>query len=468
MRIFIYVTTVFISLSAFSQQNQFIQYYGEECVEMGLSVLNTNDGGYILTGFTEDYNAVVQDIIVIKTDSVGQVIWQELYGGLHRDFGQYMIETHDHGYIIAGFTNSYGMGQYDAYLVKIDSSGGFEWQNTFGGSDYEYAYCVNQTSENGYLICGSTMSFGNGARDGFLTKTDSAGNEIWTKYYGGTNNDGLYRLINDGDSIYYLCGYTYSYGSGSDDVFVIKTDTAGNIIWQKTFGTSNNERGMSISKSHNNLWIGAYSNGFGNNQETWVLKCNTSGILLKDTLFGGSQNDIPFELETADNGDILITGETNSFGNGGTDVYLLRIDTNFNKIWETSFGGTLDESGYSIKPTPDAGCIITGQTYSFNITLADIYLIKTNALGEATSIRDFSVPSNPISIYPNPARDFINLKSKSPIEKYVIYDINGKALYQSIPLSKNIEIAINNLVNGIYFIEITTDKNVFTRKFIKQ
>lgn len=470
MKSFIYVATFFISISAFSQQTQFIEYYGSYCSDIGMSVLQTKDGGYLVCGLTENYTASNINIYLMKVDSLGQFEWHELYGGSWQDFGQYMEQTHDNGYIICGFTNSFGQGLYDAYIVKIDSVGGFEWQNTFGGSDYEYAYCVKQTSENGYLICGSTQSFGNGARDGFLTKTDSTGNEIWTKYYGGSNNDGLYRLINDGDSVYYLCGYTYSSGAGADDAFLVKTDTAGNIIWQKTFGSPNSERGMCFAKRDNIIWIGAYSNNFGNGAQTWFLKCNTAGSLLRDTTLGGVNNDIPFELDIADNGDILLCGETNSYGAGGTDVYLLRVDTNYNKIWETYFGETLDESGFSIKATQDGGCIISGSTYSFNIDYSDVYLIKTNALGEATDISNFTLKQEHISIYPNPTTDAIIIESKnsSKIDKVSIYNLNGKNLSTTFPNNKHAKTPIKQFANGTYIIEVSIYGKLISKKFIKQ
>lgn len=188
------------------------------------------------------------------------------------------------------------------------------------------------------------------------------------------------------------------------------------------------------------------------------------------TVYGGTNNDVPFELDIADNSDIILTGETNSYGSGGKDAYLIQIDTNFNKIWDTSFGGTLDESGFSVKATPDGGCIITGQTYSWNIYLADIYLVKTNALGEATQISNYSTQSDLISIYPIPTTDAIIIESKnsSKIEKVSIYKLNGKILSTTFLDNKYAKIPVKHLANGIYIIEITIDKTLISKKFIKQ
>ncbi len=134
---------LFISANLFGQSIQFIKNFGDVCPDFGLSVDQTKDNGYILLGHTQNYSAVgQQDILLIKTDSLGNFLWQKLFGGSNLDFGQSVQQTFDKGFIICGFTNSFGAGGNDIYIVKTDSIGNFQWQNTFGGTGNDYGYCV--------------------------------------------------------------------------------------------------------------------------------------------------------------------------------------------------------------------------------------------------------------------------------------------------------------------------------------
>ena len=157
------------------------------------------------------------------------------YGRTKYDYASSVQQTSDGGYIVAGYTGSFGAGG-DIFLIKTDASGNVIWAKTYGGTGYEEAFSVQQTSDGVYIVAGYTYSFGAGCRDIFLIKTDANGNVQWAKTYGGTDYDRASSVQQTSDGGYIVAGYTESFGVGGSDVFLVKTDANGNIQWAKTYG----------------------------------------------------------------------------------------------------------------------------------------------------------------------------------------------------------------------------------------
>jgi hypothetical protein len=208
---------------------QWNKTYGGTYGEWALALMQTNDGGYALAGITGSFGAG-GDSWLVKTDASGNMQWNQTYGGINTDDTFALVQTTDGGYALAGQTLSFGAGNWDFWLVKTDASGTMQWNRTYGGTDWDVALALVQTSDGGYALAGWTMSFGAGNRDYWLVKTDAAGNMQWNKTYGGTDYDEAYALVQTSDGGYALAGYTISFGVGSsNDSWLVETDASGNI-----------------------------------------------------------------------------------------------------------------------------------------------------------------------------------------------------------------------------------------------
>ncbi len=191
--------------------------------DYGSSMIQTNDDGYVIAGATTSLGAGNADIWLIKTDSTGSHQWNQTFGGANDDQGAFLTLTSDGGYAITGYTNSSGAGGADVWLIKTDQNGNHQWNQTYGGVNDDYGAFVVQTSDGGYAITGYTNSFGEGNADAWLIKTDQNGNHQWNQTYGGASDEKIYSGVKTSDG-YAILGFTESFSVGKADIWLIKTD----------------------------------------------------------------------------------------------------------------------------------------------------------------------------------------------------------------------------------------------------
>ena len=242
--------------------------------DFGRSFKLIPDGKFVIAGFTSD-DGNNWDVFLIKTNSIfGDTLWTRRYGGGLSDMGYSVDLTDDGGFIIAGNTMSFGAGDYDVYLIKTDSMGNVLWTKTYGGGGGEEGWDVEQTSDGGYIVVGRISSFGGTDNDIYLIKTDTNGDTLWTKTYGGSGQDYGRAVLQTEDGGYLVVGYTSSFGAGGFDVYVVKTDDIGNVVWTETIGGSGDDEGISVDRTPDGGYIIAgISEG-----DVYVVKITSSGI----------------------------------------------------------------------------------------------------------------------------------------------------------------------------------------------
>ena len=397
MRASLFAAGVFICFSAGAAHAgipgiEWTRTMGGTGADEGYSVRQTADGGYVVTGVTVSFGAGEADVYLVRTDSEGDTLWTRTFGGSSNDWGECVSQTADGGFIITGITASFGSGGRDIYLVKTDDSGSTEWTATYGGSEDDEGYAVQQTSDGGYVIVGSTCSFGAGEEDLFLIKTDSSGDTLWTGTFGGAETDFGAFVQQTADGGYIIAGATGSTGAGMNDAFLLKTDPYGNTLWSATFGGSEADVAYYVQQTADGGCIAAgYTSSFGSGgNDVYLIRTDSDGNALWTKTFGGSGNDTGESVQQTDDGGFIIAGFTNSFGAGGMDVYAIRTDADVDTLWTGTAGGTGYDRCNSVIQTTDGGFILGGLTLSFGAGSSDVYLVK---LGAETGIEELTVSS---------------------------------------------------------------------------
>lgn len=464
-------------------QIKFRKVIGSSGYDNGMSARQTLDKGYIVVGSTSSFGAGNTDVYLVKTDSMGILMGHQAFGGINIDRGTCVRQTSDKGFIISGYTNSFGAGGYDVYLIRIDSLYNPVWTKTYGGSNWEFGNCVEQTADGGFIVCGETYSYGNGDEDYYIIKTDQNGDTLWTKTYGGSNQDIARSIIQTSDGGYIVTGTTKSMGDVNGDIFTIKLFPNGDSIWSHKFGGALADYGNDIiEKASGGYLIGGETKNFGGgNSDGILIKISAPGITDSTKTLGGSLDDNIQSVTEDASGKVSMAGTTitygDSGGNGDIIFYTLKSDWSYYGL--TTFGSPAADEGFSVEPTIDNAFIICGTTNGFNGGIDDIYLIKTDTLCLAsvpenllyTGVEEIaSEKNNHLSIYPNPAKDqvIIDLQLFEGKTKIEFFDMLGKKVIckESEIAESSVLIKLEELRSGIYLIRISDDTSVKTRKII--
>ncbi|MDD5528697.1 MAG: T9SS type A sorting domain-containing protein [bacterium] len=474
--LFIFIIFTGTNLFAFAPDTLWTRTYGGTGRDEGYSVQSASGGtdGFVIAGYTNSFGAGYDDAYLIKTNSSGDTTWTRTFGGADWDYGLSVQQTRDSGFVIAGITSSSNIGGSNIYLIRTNSSGNILWTKSFGKILEENGYSVQQTSDSGFIILGSTNSFGAGGFDVYLIRTNSSGDTLWTRTYGGTKNDEGYSVQQTSDGGFIILGYTNSFGTGTPDssnVYLIKTDSLGKKLWATTYGGTANEKGYSVQQTEDDGFVIAgwtYSFGAGapDYSNVYLIKTNSSGDTLWTRTFGGANDDYGYSVKSVSGG-FIIVGTTLSFW-ANEEVYFIRTNSSGDTLWTKTFGGTGNDYGYSGQQTSDGGFIIAGSTNSFGAGNNDVYLIK---LGKETGIEEQAILDFGLGIVelkiikekiclsvPKPMEADIKLYDLCGREKEVVYNGTlGKGNYVFTPSIKK---------NGVYFVRLTVGEHNIMRKLI--
>ena len=307
--------------------------YGGTNVDVGWSVQQTSDGGYIVAGQTASFGAGYTDVYLIKTNASGDTTWTRTYGATYNDLGYSVQQTSDGGYVISGATDSYGVGG-DVYLVKTNAAGDTLWTRTCGGTGEERGYSVQQTTDGGYIVAGNTYIAGRN-HDVYIVKTNASGDTLWTRTCGGTGEDMGYSVQQTTDGGCIVAGYSTSFEAGYASVYVIKTNASGDTQWTRTYGGASHDYGYSARQTSDSGYIitgTTYSFGAGD-YDAYLVKTNAAGDTQWTRTYGGTGEDVGYWVRQSADGGYIIAGYTSPFAGGGNnnfDIYLIKTDANGN------------------------------------------------------------------------------------------------------------------------------------------
>ena len=327
-----------------------IHTYGGVKMDSGHSVQQTSDGGYVIAGQSSSFGGGRSDVYLIKTDVSGNEIWAQTFGGkaygnLNDDYGYSVQQTSDEGFIITGFTRLINAldREEDVILIKTDANGDTLWIKTYGGIRPENGRSVQQTSDGGYVIVGHTLSFGAGESDVYLIKTDDQGDTLWTRTYGGIDFDNGQSVRQTSDGGYVIVGSTSSFGVGSSDVYLIKTDENGDVLWTQTYWGINEDHGCSVQQTSDGGYVitGQSSSFGGGETDAYLIKTDALGNTLWTRNYGGADDAAGYSVQQTSDGGYVLAGLRNYAGNRICDVYLIKTDasgrTEHQKETESSF-----------------------------------------------------------------------------------------------------------------------------------
>jgi hypothetical protein len=309
--------------------------------------------------------------------------WNQTYGGENGDRVYSLILTTDGGYALVGRTHSFGVSISDCWFIKVDRFGNMEWNQTYGGSNQDEALAVVQTNDGGYALACETWINDGSDQDFLLIKTDAKGNMQWNKTYGGFGQETPFSMVETSDAGFAVAVRSRSFGAGAADCWFIKVDRFGNMEWNQTYGGIETDYAESIVQtSDGGFALGGTTESFASGwTECWLIKTDNVGNMQWNKTYGGAETDWIHSLIITYDGGFAFIGETNSFGAGSRDFWLVKTDSNGNIEWSRTYGGAKQDYGQSLVQTLDGGYALAGNTESFGAEGYDVWLIKTNSLG---------------------------------------------------------------------------------------
>jgi hypothetical protein len=413
--------------------------YGGGSHDVAYSVIETQDGGYVIAGLSMSYGSGAQDVYAVKTDDEGTVLWTRTWGGYGMESAHHVSETPDGGLIFACYTESYGSGGKDVYVVRTDADGDTSWTRTYGGPLQDCGYCAIPTGDGGYLV--------SGYRDGpsgwvkgnlWLLRLDANGDTLWTKAYGGPGEDFGFRICQTPDGEYVITGRNSTGDPGN--LWLLRVDTLGDTLWTRVYGGSLIDVGYGVTLTQDGGYaVTGYRDGPGGwtTGDLWLLRTDADGDTSWTKTYGGTGEETGFGIAETPGGGFVISGQTSTYGTGGGDVWLLKTDDQGDTLWTLTFGGYQTDHSLAMDVTGDGSYLVAGYTASFGAGNNDFYLLKTEP--------DFGVREH--GVRPTPSRLNMATILGAPFTvpsdgSHELFDIMGR------------RVEPNSMGDGVYFLSV--------------
>jgi hypothetical protein len=477
------VWTMFLLVSAVSAFAQppdtlWTRLYGGEDYDEVFCVRQTSDGGFILAGYTVSFGAGNSDCYIIRTDSLGDTLWTRTYGGTNAEVAYSIEQTSDEGYIVVGSTSSYGAGASDVYIVRLNASGDTLWTRVYGGINTDRAQSVQQTTDGGYIVGGSTASLGAGNYDFYLLKTDALGDTVWTRTYGGTMPDMGESVQQTTDGGYIITGSTESFGAGIVDMYLVKTDGSGNLVWSRTYGGDRADGAYEVQQTTDGGYILAgFTLSFGaGSSDFYVVKTDASGDTVWTSTYGGTSDDGANAIQQTADGGFIVAGWT--WSSGSRNLYLegIKISLFGVMFWAYLHEGNVEGGAYSVRQTRDRGYVMAGTAYPQGSQTGDAMLVRLEAEQTATELMEVGLPGEYTlhQNWPNPFNPVTRISYDLPRASRVslrVFDLTGRevaAIAGGMQAAGTHTILFDgsHLASGVYFVRLEAEDFASTRKMV--
>jgi hypothetical protein len=443
--------------------------FGGSKNEQGLCFDLASDNGFILAGNTRSIGAGSNDIYLVRVNQFGMIEWDLPYGILYQDFGMWVEQTSDMGFIVTGYKWGQGYGGEDVVLLKTDPYGEQQWKKYIGHQHRDQGFCVKELSD-GYIITGHTMSYTEPG-DIYVIRTDSEGEVIWDKNLGTDQIDYSFEITPTPDGQFILAGTKGGFYNVDLTIFRIpdaeallaRIDDQGELVWQKLYGGDGHDWFWAVRQAPEGGYycLGSTQSYGEGSFDMYLVKIDEEGEEIWYKTFGGSRFDYGQSLEVSPDGNLYLLGTTRSFGqNGSTDLYLVKTDPSGEKIWSLVIGGDFSDYGHCVRATAEGGCVILGD-YQWADETRDMYMIRIDSLGNIVSLgnNDDLAGRDNLFIYPNPFSHQATMlvKDSSALKGFDlrIYNQNGQLVEseqdiqtQIVPLKRG------QLKSGVYIIQI--------------
>jgi len=446
--------------------------------DYGEYVEQTSDGGFIIVGTTD--SSGTDDVFLIKTNSVGDTLWTRTYGTYHYDYATCVHQTNDGGYIIFGETDSYDPNFWEGLLIKTNSNGDTLWTKHLGNSAFYFFQSGVDLNGSGYVAVGFTKIGAADPEDIWLVKTNDNGDIVWTKTFGGSERDVPSSIYRTTDGGFIISGSTESPSAGDLDALLIKTDSDGNLEWSKNYGGTERDIASDVTQTADGGYIIAghtESFGYANNYtDAWLIKTDNDGDTLWTKTWGSDEHDGAMSVVQTMDGGFVWTGYR-KMSTFIQDLWIVKTDADGNTLSSKTYGGTFNSIGRCINNKDDGSLIITGNYYNEVTNTRDIWLLNFNPnLTDVEPNDETKIPETIVlkQNYPNPFNPSTTIEFGTPENQFVmlvVYNLLGEQI--SVLVKENLTAGnykanwnAADLPSGIYFYKLITEKFIETKKMI--
>ncbi|MBA3827675.1 MAG: T9SS type A sorting domain-containing protein [Taibaiella sp.] len=474
MKKFIVFSMVLFSGTVAFAQVKIERSWGKKGYDAAFCAAATNDGGYIIGGLTQSQEDTVGDIIVIKTTSHIDTMWTLKYGGSRLEGANSIIQTADGGFMVSGHTEDFGARDCDAFMMKLDKNGNREWFKVYGGDYDDISEGVIELPTGEYVIAGITASYGpgNGAiRHTYFIKTNSRGDTIWTRWYGGTKKDYGYSIASMVNGGFFAVGFSSSWGQGEDDAWLLQLKDNGDTLRTRLYKNGGNSRFLQIISTIDKGYIiaGYTSTAISGTLQGWAVKLDANGNQLWEKTYGSPAYNSTFSGVTQlPNGNLIFAGTSDQVDSTG-NASIVTTDANGTLISNSVYGGS-HSYARCIASQGNNSYLAAGLTDQAGDQAGDLYYLEMdNTLSAIAQAH----PESPY-MYPNPVKDQLHIllapSQAGSANRIDIINIHGQIVLSKQPAAASIiTINVKDLIIGTYTFRIfSPDGKMTTGKFIKE